>query len=267
MVDIILIFAPKRSGHHAFVNSLLAGNTLPTVFINNAPNNPNWYPRQYISSKSSLRLQCNKAFSGTANIKTIPLESNKDIYEFEEVPSKLQLKDLLKMSDTAKLVFNFEDRLPRQESFLPLKESIERAFKGSQFNYVHFMRDPLNLIASRLARSIFSRLDDKTNKMINTPIFASDPAKAELSLHSTRCTLIEQLSFALNSKNEIKNLFAIDYASWLFDRKYRDSHEFNKILNICSLQTSTTSHGGGSSFIKGGHEENQLLTLTCIAIN
>ena len=61
MKTIYAIVAPQRSGHHAFINTLLLRNDAPLLFINNPKIDKQFYFRAPISRKPSFRFQFNQA--------------------------------------------------------------------------------------------------------------------------------------------------------------------------------------------------------------
>ena len=246
MTSIILIFAPKRSGHHAFINSLMSGNEEPILFLNNPPlNAKSWFPRQYIVARSELRLQSNHSFADSFSAVAVAQLSN-GLFWFPDVPAKPALRQFLVKQAGATLLVNFEDCLPDSTEVQAFCSLLEEVFPAAEFSRLHFMRDPRNLIASRLVRTPFYQVDDKGEVSMDESDVDAGSQRGQKILQQLRDIVGANLEMSLSEADS--SLYRIDYASWLSDESYRVQHDFAKILNINIVEKAETMHGKGSSF-------------------
>ncbi|MFL0770677.1 MAG: hypothetical protein AB8B36_12505, partial [Prochlorococcus sp.] len=241
---VIVISAPKRSGHHAFISTLLIRNKCPVFFINNPPVRAgDWLDCQYISKRMNLRLQYNMTF-----MEQYPapdsLPVSEVIYTCSMIPEREDfIRAIMEMQDCV-LVVNFEDILPDHKRIARYLRFLSRDFANIKSTFLLFMRDPYNLLASRLARTKFYELRESTMVSI---IKENDNDGIPKSIENIMDVVRDFLGFSLSNKHP-NELCILDYASWLYDTPYRASYEQKIDLKLGEPTSSTSMHGKGSSF-------------------
>ena len=238
MSSIFSIVAPQRSGHHAFINTLLLRNNLPLIFINNPKTDKKFYFRPPLARKPKYRLQFNH--SASHFFKSIQqVDELENIFYSNDPPKDHELRALFRKNPSLSLIINFEGGYRRQ---IQVNEYLNKAIeftKCENVKIIRFTRDPLNLLATKLARSRFYKQED--NKIL--------PAKRIINqqefLGKFTARFEEDLHFS--SQNDLSAI-KVDYASWLSDPDYalRKAEELGLITHPPMAQS--TIHGGGSSF-------------------
>lgn len=141
------------------------------------------------------------------------------------------------------LVFNFEDKTLRNINCSPLFVSLALDFPEATISSILFSRDPLNLLASRIVRSILIEKNQSGYK--EASVLSSRPrGKKVLS------SLIQTIKVGVREycTQSMGADIYIDYYSWLASQTARSQVE--QALGMKSIQPSrhATIHGGGSSF-------------------
>jgi hypothetical protein len=223
------ILASQRSGHHAFIEWILANYPGTAVHINNPPiKTHTWFPEKYIKRKPDLRARATCNQTDRAPI-AHPLTKNAAI-------------DCLGGGSPALLILNFE-AVNRIAKVKAIEHSVMADFPTSTAKFILFSRDPLNVLASLLVRTKFFRVrQDSISERSNCPrSWQDDPSCARLCRRVARFTR----EFVYR-KQQFGHY--IDYASWLTDADYRRDVANQLSLPDAPIHTKATSHGGGSSF-------------------
>ena len=240
MNKIYIINAPKRSGHHAFINSLLIRNQSPFIFINNpAPRGNSPYQIKRISKAPELRFNLNNPALQLIKPDE-PIEVQKGIFSTKDIISRKQFKMLFNKDNNLSLVLNFEDSFLKQKEIKEFKNKMSQFLNVSKIYDIKFMRDPLNLFASRLRRSKFYS-EDKSNSS-----FYSTFNKKEQIQEFEEVKEVFRKYLIFSSQND--EYINIDYISWLKDESYRENLKLQLEIEIGTPIKRETAHGGGSSF-------------------
>lgn len=241
MKAIYAINAPKRSGHHAFINTLLLRNKSPLLFINNPKPDKQFYFRKQISRKPSYRLQFNQSARDLFETSE-EVEGLKEIFFSPEPPKRNKLKSLLRNNNEISLIVNFEEGYAHQHLIDKYLRKTKRFTCCTDIKLIRFCRDPLNLIASKLLWTNFYRQQDG----LVVPTHATSESDSIVNMIIQRCRADLQFS---NKSND--NEITIDYASWLDDASYASQKAAMLGLTLHPPMAQTTIHGGGSSWEEG----------------
>ena len=243
MSKTFFIITTQRSGHHAFINSILTNNSDPCFFINNPGGTNEAYPERYINSRIKYRFQFNENArqlleqKGVNNFK----EVRDGIFSITKALKKRKFKSIFSENPQSKLIMNHEGGYLRVPKIKTYNEKVNTLVNASQSYEINFFRDPLNLLASLLSRSCFYR-----NKE-GVPISIYDPN------NSKQIERMEKLKSKLSQyfdyfEKTINEPLSIDYISWMNDEKLRTDLQNNLELIISQPSNQSTLHGGGSSF-------------------
>lgn len=225
---IFLLCAPKRSGHHAFIDWMLSSHNLNALHINNTDESNGWLMTKYLARRPDYRIRSKHG--------ALPIQARAE---------KQDVIAAMKQQEINTLVFNFEDKLSCEIKCSPILESLILDFRDATIASISFSRDPLNLLASRIVRSVLIEKDQTGCRVASA--LASRPHGMKV-LSSLIQTIKPGLREYCNQK--MKSDIYIDYYSWLSSQPAR--LEIEQALGMESIQPSrdATIHGGGSSFGK-----------------
>jgi hypothetical protein len=225
---VFYIFAPLRSGHHAFIDWVLDNYPGPAVHVNNPPLNKEWFDLTYIRKRPTFRLRTNdKALRHVSNA---------------QLPSKSDLCSLFQREHDSLLLINFEGVCSRTRAS-GVTASVSSEFGDCQSHSLLFTRDPFNLSASLLARSKFYLLGgERAELRKNAPKhWKEDPSSIKIR------NLVFRFTREFVRRMHHFDLY-VDYASWLVDKECRAEIAKRLVIPNTAVARKATIHGGGSSF-------------------
>ena len=237
------IITTQRSGHHAFINSILTSNNDPCFFINNPGGTNKAYPERYINNKINYRFQFNsnaKQLLKEYGVNDFS-EVRNGIFSIKKAVSKKIFKSLFRDTPKSKLIINHEGgylRLPKIKSYNSKVHDLIGAKKTYE---ISFFRDTMNLLASLLNRSCFYQ---KKSGILSS-IYDTNNSYQQERMEKLKSKLSQYFDYF---EKKIDDPLSIDYLSWMNNEKFRTNLHNELKLFVSRPSNQSTLHGGGSSF-------------------
>lgn len=225
---IFLLYAPLRSGHHAFVDWMLSSRNLNVLHINNTDESKSWLRTRYLARRPEYRIRSRNG--------PLPIEMD---------AGKQDVIAIMKDRAIDTLLLNFEDKTLLHIANSPLLSSLAQDFPESTVTSISFSRDPLNLLASRIVRSSLiekSRLGYKQASEVQS----SSHGQRDLA----KLIQIMKASTREYCNQSMASHVYVDYYSWLVSQAARELVEQSLGIESITPSRHATIHGGGSSFGK-----------------
>ena len=240
------IITTQRSGHHAFINSILTNNSDPCYFINNPAGKkpkPGVYPEKYLNRKINYRFQFNdgaKKILVSEGLNDIS-EVGESIYSIPQALQRKKFRSIFKQNSNSKLIINHEGGYLRIPKIIAYNSSVNKFIGASESYNINFFRDPLNLFASILTRSCL--YENQNNMPVS--IYSQDN-----STHVARIKkLTQKMSRYFDYFTSVSSQpLTIDYVTWMNNYAYQRNLQERLNLTINGPSNHSTIHGGGSSF-------------------
>ena len=240
------IITTQRSGHHAFINSILINNSDPCFFINNPAGKKDQqgvYPKEYLNTKINYRFQFNdgaKKILISEGLNGIS-EVGENIHTIPQALQRNKIRSIFKRYSNSNLIINHEGGYLRIPQIISYNSSLNKFIGATESYNINFFRDPLNLLASILTRSC---LYENQN---NTPIsiYSQDNIK-----HVARIAkLTDKMSKYFDYFTSVSDQpLTIDYVTWMNNTECQKILQERLSLTINGPSSRSTIHGGGSSF-------------------
>jgi hypothetical protein len=223
---VIILFAPLRSGHHAFIDWMLGSSSMNALHINNTNEARGWLNIRYLSRRPDYRARCSRG--------ALPIVNG---------AKKEEVIALMNDRGINTLILNFEDKIHLNSDKSPLRASLAQDFPSAEFTTISFSRDPLNLLASRIVRSsLIKRSDEGYEQIVDTPARPRENKEVYQLIQTTRAFTQEYC------RRKMQSDLYVDYYSWLANSSARALVENALGMESSEPPKQATIHGGGSSF-------------------
>ena len=240
------IITTQRSGHHAFINSILTNNNDPCFFINNPSGKKDKqgvYPEEYLNRKTNYRFQFN---DGAKNL--LISEGLNEISEVGEsihtIPQALprkKFRSIFKRYNNSNLIINHEGGYLRTPKISSYNSSLNKFIGATESYNINFFRDPLNLLASILTRSCLY----KNQNNIPVSIYSQDNINHVARIEKLTDKMSKYFDYFTSVSDQP---LTIDYVTWMNNDECQKTLQERLSLTINGPSSRSTIHGGGSSF-------------------
>ena len=242
------IITTQRSGHHAFINSILINNSDPCFFINNPAGKKDQqgvYPKEYLNTKINYRFQFNegaKKILISEGLNDI-LEVGENIYTIPQALQRKKIRSIFKRYNNSNLIINHEGGYLRIPKIISYNSSLNKFIGATESYNINFFRDPLNLFASILRRSCL--YENQNN--IPVSIYSQDNIKHVARIEKLTDKMSKYFDYFTSVSDQP---LTIDYVTWMNNTECQKILQERLSLTINGPSSRSTIHGGGSSFKK-----------------
>ena len=239
------IITTQRSGHHAFINSILINNSDPCFFINNpgGKDKEGVYPEKYLNRKINYRFQFNESAKKILISEGLNgfSEVGESIHTISRALERKKFCSIFQQHNNSKLIINHEGGYLRIPKIISYNSSLNKLIGATKSYTINFFRDPLNLFASILTRSCLYKNQDN----IPVSIYSQD--------NSSHIARIEKLTHKMSKYFDYfasvsSHPLTVDYVTWMNNTEYQKILKERLSLVINGPSSRSTIHGGGSSF-------------------